>query len=62
MAAIHESVDWEADSSWNPEDSEELIVRTLFELNARTIEMQAEIQEIRRLLEDDDEEDEANGD
>jgi hypothetical protein len=56
-------VSWESDSGWNPESAEELIVRTLFELNARTIEMHADIHQIRRLLDDDDdEEDEANGD
>jgi hypothetical protein len=57
-------MDWESASGWSPENAEELIVRTLFELNARTIEMQTEIQAIRRLLEgdDEDEEDEPDGD
>ena len=49
------------ESNWSPEGFEELLVRILFELNARTIEIQAEIQGIRRLLEDDEDEDEEDG-
>lgn len=43
---------------WSPEDVETLVIRTLFELQVRTIEIQDDVRIIRALLEDDDEEEE----
>jgi hypothetical protein len=45
-------------TEWVPEDEQDLVMRTLFELNARTIDMQADILRILRLLEDEEDDDE----
>lgn len=42
---------------WSPDDGETLAVRTLFELNARILEIQADVRAIRLLLEEDEDED-----
>jgi len=49
---------------WLPEDAETLVVRTLFDMNARIIEVQDDVRAIRSLPEGDDEEEEegAGGD
>jgi len=43
---------------WLPEDAETLVVRTLFDMNARIIEVQDDVRAIRSLPEGDVEEEE----